>query len=83
MDTKKETRLADETTCLMEKYKLPDGRTLRFDRERFEAAEVLFTPPDSDVLGVADMLCVARAQPPLLPLLVPCLVVLAMCCMWC
>jgi len=59
MDTKKDTQLADETTCLLEKYKLPDGRVLKFDRERFEAAEVLFTPPDGDILGVADMLYVA------------------------
>lgn len=58
MDAKKENRLADETTCLMEKYKLPDGRVIRFDRERFQAAEVLFSPPDSDMLGVADMLYV-------------------------
>lgn len=57
MDAKKEAKLALETTCLMESYTLPDGRNITFDRERYEACNILFEPPsDMEALGVADML---------------------------
>eukprot|EP00127_Corallochytrium_limacisporum_P006086 Clim_evm35s218 gene=Clim_evmTU35s218 len=43
-DTKQEQKLALETTTLMEKYELPDGRVISLGSERFEAAEALFQP---------------------------------------
>ena len=46
-----ETRLALETTSLMSKYELPDGRVIKLGRERFEAPEVLFNP---GLLGMED-----------------------------
>jgi actin-related protein 2 len=48
LDTAAETRLAEETTTLVEKFKLPDGRTITIGRERFKAPECLFRP---DLLG--------------------------------
>jgi len=40
-----ERRLALETTCLISKYTLPDGKTVvKMDRERYEAPELLFNP---------------------------------------
>lgn len=39
-----EDRLANETTVLIQNYKLPDGRVIRFGRERFMAPECLFQP---------------------------------------
>jgi len=56
-DTKKEEQLAAETTVLVEKFKLPDDRTLTIGRERYQAAEVLFNPGllDMDVPGIHEM----------------------------
>lgn len=53
-----EKRLALETTVLIKKYTLPDGRVIKIDRERFEAPEVLFNPAltDSENPGVHEML---------------------------
>jgi actin-related protein 2 len=52
-----ERRLAQETTCLMENFTLPDGRVIKVGRERFEAAEALFNPSliDSEKSGMSDM----------------------------
>jgi actin-related protein 2 len=56
-DIMEERRLAQETTCLMENYTLPDGRVIKIGRERFEAPEVLFNPSliDCEKPGMADM----------------------------
>ena len=56
-DIQEERRLAQETTCLMENYTLPDGRVIKIGRERFEAPEVLFNPSliDCEKPGMADM----------------------------
>jgi len=43
-DTEAEKKLALETTLLDKDYKLPNGQTIRIGAERFEAAEILFTP---------------------------------------
>jgi len=43
-DLEVEKRLALETTTLLCKYELPDGRIIKMDRERFEAPEALFDP---------------------------------------
>lgn len=37
-------KLAKETTCLEQEYKLPDNNWIKVDRERFEASELIFTP---------------------------------------
>ncbi len=52
-----ERALAQETTCLMESFTLPDGRVIKLGRERFEAPEALFNPSliDSEKSGMADM----------------------------
>jgi actin-related protein 2 len=57
-DLEVESRLALETTVLMQSYTLPDGRVIKLGRERYEAAEVLFKPSLIDVEGdgMADML---------------------------
>jgi len=39
-----EERLAQETTCLVENYTLPDGRVIKVSGERFAASEALFQP---------------------------------------
>jgi actin-related protein 2 len=44
LDPAKELRLAEDTTVLMEKYTLPDGRVISIGAERFQAAEALFSP---------------------------------------
>ena len=56
-DIKKERALAEETTVLVEKYKLPDGTVIKVGRERFEAPEALFNPSlvDKEGEGMADM----------------------------
>jgi actin-related protein 2 len=56
-DIQQERALAQETTCLMETYTLPDGRVIKMGRERFEAPEALFNPHliDSEKAGMADM----------------------------
>lgn len=52
-----EAKLAQETTVLVEKYELPDGRVISVGSERFEAPEVLFQPHlvDVDSVGVAEL----------------------------
>eukprot|EP00753_Platysulcus_tardus_P003335 PLAT12401.1.p2 GENE.PLAT12401.1~~PLAT12401.1.p2 ORF type:complete len:389 (-),score=180.49 PLAT12401.1:144-1310(-) len=57
-DPRAERGLALETTVLVEKYTLPDGRVIKLGRERFECAEALFNPSLIDVEGVgaADMI---------------------------
>jgi len=52
-----ESKLAQETTVLVEKYELPDGRVISVGSERFEAPEVLFQPHliDVDSVGVAEL----------------------------
>lgn len=52
-----ERRLARETTTLVEKYELPDGRVIQVGQERFEAPEALFDPQLIDVesKGLSDM----------------------------
>ena len=56
-DVQKERALAQDTTVLVEKYKLPDGSEIKIGRERFEAAEALFQPGlvDCEGKGMADM----------------------------
>jgi len=56
-DIQQERMLALETTCLMERFTLPDGRVINVGRERFEAPEALFDPSliDSEKPGVAKM----------------------------
>jgi len=53
-----DTRLAEETTVLVESYTLPDGRIIKIGQERFEAPECMFQPHlvDLDQPGVAEML---------------------------
>jgi len=57
LDIGQERALAQETTCLMESFTLPDVRVIKLGRERFEAAEALFNPSliDSEKSGMADM----------------------------
>jgi len=59
-DLEIEKRLALETTTLLSKYELPDGRIIKMDRERFEAPEVLFNPDlggfESPQGGMSEML---------------------------
>jgi actin-related protein 2 len=51
LDPAAERLLAKETTVLMERYELPDGRVIKIGRERYEAAEALFNPSLIDVEG--------------------------------
>jgi len=53
-----DTRLAEETTVLVESYTLPDGRVIKVGSERFEAPECMFQPHLVDVEqpGVAEIL---------------------------
>ncbi|SCW03249.1 LAFE_0G06282g1_1 [Lachancea fermentati] len=53
-----DTKLARETTTLVENYELPDGRIIKVGSERFEAPECLFQPSLVDVEqpGVGEML---------------------------
>lgn len=57
-DLKVENSLALDTTTLLQTYELPDGRTIKLDRERFEAPEVLFSPHllDLEQKGIHEML---------------------------
>eukprot|EP01130_Rhizamoeba_saxonica_P001232 TRINITY_DN11119_c0_g1_i1.p1 TRINITY_DN11119_c0_g1~~TRINITY_DN11119_c0_g1_i1.p1 ORF type:complete len:404 (-),score=120.64 TRINITY_DN11119_c0_g1_i1:41-1252(-) len=48
-DVDLEQRLADETTVLVAKYRIPDGRIIKVGRERYLAPECLFTPALIDV----------------------------------
>jgi len=65
-DLKLEKQLSEETTVLIEQYKLPDGRVIKMGAERYEAPEALFQPRliDVDSGGVADMLfnCINSAD---------------------
>ena len=49
-------QLARETTCLVQSYGLPDGRTIKVGGERMMAPEVLFRPSlmDVEAPGVAE-----------------------------
>jgi actin-related protein 2 len=53
-----EKKLADDTTVLVAKYKLPDGRVIRIGRERYMAPECLFTPAliDHECHGMSEAL---------------------------
>jgi len=55
-DTKQDENLALNTTFLVEKFKLPDGRTISLGRERYEAPEILFRPElyGKECMGVAE-----------------------------
>jgi actin-related protein 2 len=57
LDPQKELRLAEDTTVLVEKYTLPDGRVISIGQERFQAAEALFRPDLVDVEspGMSDL----------------------------
>lgn len=57
-DPKTDRALAAETTCLVEKYTLPDGRVIKMGRERFEAPEALFSPSliGLEQAGISDMI---------------------------
>jgi len=65
-DLKLEDRLAHETTVLVAKYKLPDGREIKLGRERYMAPECLFNPAllDKDERGMAESLfhCINEAN---------------------
>lgn len=65
-DLELEKRLADQTTVLVEKYTLPDGRVISVGGERFEAPEVLFEPHLIDIEGpgMGEMLfeCINKAD---------------------
>ena len=54
-----ETRvqLAEETTCHVQRYQLPDGRMLDVGAQRFMAPEALFSPDlvSSDSLGLSHL----------------------------
>lgn len=50
-DLELEKRLSEETTVLVEKYTLPDGRVINVGGERFMASEVLFKPYLIDIEG--------------------------------
>lgn len=57
-DTEQEQKLAQETTSLVEQYKLPDGRIVKVAGERFQAPEALFQPNLINIegCGVAELL---------------------------
>jgi actin-related protein 2 len=57
-DLEMEHKLANETTNLLARYKLPDGRMVSMESERFEAPECLFQPHLNGVEspGVAELL---------------------------
>jgi len=61
-----EKQLALETTVLMEKYTLPDGRIIKIGAERFEAPEALFSPAlvDIESPGVSELVfdCINKAD---------------------
>lgn len=57
-DIQKEQDLANDTTVLVEKYELPDGRVINVGGERFGAPECLFQPHLINIegAGVAELL---------------------------
>jgi len=65
-DLKLEDRLAYDTTILVAKYKLPDGREIKLGRERYMAPECLFSPGliDKDEMGMAEGLfdCINKSN---------------------
>jgi len=65
-DLELEKRLALETTTLIKKYKLPDGRVIKVGRERFEAPECMFNPNliDCEQPGMGEMVfdCINKAD---------------------
>jgi actin-related protein 2 len=65
-DLELEKRLALETTTLVEKYTLPDGREIRIGAERFEAPECLFNPAlvDQESVGMGELVfdCINKAD---------------------
>merc|ERR1711879_1016176 len=65
-DLELEKRLALETTTLVEKYTLPDGRVIRIGAERFEAPECMFNPAlvDQESVGVGELVfdCINKAD---------------------
>jgi len=65
-DLELETKLAQETTVLVENYTLPDGRVIKVGSERFEAPEALFQPHlvDVEAVGMAEQLfnCIQAAD---------------------
>jgi len=65
-DTELEKRLALETTVLISKFTLPDGRVIKVGRERFEAPECLFNPSLVDVesggMGALCFDCIHKAD---------------------
>lgn len=56
-DIAMDRRLARETCCFDKTYKLPDGKSIKLGRERFEAAELLFNPivDGHDSMGTSDL----------------------------
>ena len=71
LDPRKELRLAEDTTVLMEKFTLPDGRVIAIGQERFQAAEALFRPDLIDVEspGMSDLVweVIQAAEPDVRP----------------
>lgn len=65
-DLELEKRLALETTVLIEKYTLPDGRIIKIGAERFEAPEALFNPNlvDIETPGMGELVfdCINKAD---------------------
>ncbi|KAL6046597.1 Actin-related protein 2 [Balamuthia mandrillaris] len=65
-DLELEKRLALETTVLIEKYTLPDGRVIKVGRERFEAPECMFNPNlvDIETPGMGELVfdCINKAD---------------------
>lgn len=65
-DVEIEQKLANETTTLVQTYKLPDGREVKVGGERFGAPEALFQPHLINVegAGVAELLfnCINAAD---------------------
>lgn len=53
-----DNKLATETTTLVEKFELPDGRVIKIGPERFQAPECLFQPHliDCEQPGIAEYL---------------------------
>jgi len=68
-DLELEKRLALETTVLIEKYTLPDGRIIKIGAERFEAPEALFNPNLVDIETPAweNLFSIASTRPISIP----------------
>ena len=61
-----DVQIARETTHLVQKYALPDGRHIRIGPERFMAPEALFTPEliDKEGDGISAMVFKCIQVPP-------------------